>query len=386
MRSISQIFLVFWVSACAHQQSARVQSSWHALSKAKKMSCTSWPLREKDLKIEVVRPLSGSPAGVFVTVMKRDASPDYYFSPVSEDGAVDSNRLTSLVLPQHGLLAGGFRAGGKVHALVVTSPENAPILEIRQLESNVVLQRFPLGIKGVEEAYTHAGPHGEWLVVSTVEGPFHLYFLHHSVHGAAELRDLGITFQEPPHVASGPGGTLVVWHDAKSRSSLRGLWLETEDVLKRRAGVQADLALGDQNDLESWQAGATPEGFYLAIVTGDSLLGEADLKVAKMEIGSQFGQFEWVGQAPLRDIHAAEPYVVKTAHGTEVLLPNWVDEESTIARYNVTDENLGRPIFSGLFPRGTRIMDSLEDSASGRIWALTRHRIDSRWVYQICGL
>ena len=378
--------LLLALLSCVQTHAARIRSGWHPLAKAKEMTCTAWPLREKDLRVESIESFAGDPSGFFVTVMRRDSSKDYYFAPVEQDVLPKFDQILPLRLPHGSLLLGGVRAQGKANALVLTGGENGVILETRALSSGLVGQRISVPIRGFEGGRVVPGARGDWLLLEDGEGRHRIYFLASDARGNRELRDLRLVSDDQPKVAFVRGGLLVTMRANKGPHLLKTIWISEKEAGHPSPPNGPGLTVDIGGSFEAWNVGASPAGPIFAGIDGDSMVGEAKLRVGTLDLLNKNSKLQLIGKADLRDIHTTEPFVTETSNGTEILLVNWVDEESTIARYIVKAEGLSKPLFSGVFIKGARIVGQLSSKDSRLVRVLTRHRIESRWVYQICGL
>ncbi len=137
--------------------------------------------------------------------------------------------------------------------------------------------------------------------------------------------------------------------------------------------------------IESFATYLRDGNFHLAYVDGDSLVGESSLKVTKAALEGGSPSVKWTRQSSLRNVHVTEPVFVNSKKGLELLVLKWVDEESTIARYMVTAEGIGKPTYAGVFKRGSRIMEAFSVDA-GRAFAITRSKGSDNWDFLVCRL
>jgi hypothetical protein len=88
----------------------------------------------------------------------------------------------------------------------------------------------------------------------------------------------------------------------------------------------------------------------------------------------------------LKDVHVSDPVFLASAKGLQVLTLNWVDDESTIARYVVAGGTVGKPVYSGIFPKGSRIVDAFAGNDPSDTFVMMRHKNDTNWIFQLCKL
>jgi hypothetical protein len=177
-------------------------------------------------------------------------------------------------------------------------------------------------------------------------------------------------------------GVLAVWRNDKGDRRFQVRHLGRDGA----AGEPVVLPVKIEDDVESWSAAAYGQGFYLAYVEGDSLVGQAVLRVAYFNWRDGQPSVQWEKEDAIKDVHAGEPVFAAAEDGLELLLLNWVDDESTIARYQVSAGKLGPPSFSGVFERGARLTEAFSDAGGDDLFALMRYREDNKWTFKVCAL
>ena len=144
-----------------------------------------------------------------------------------------------------------------------------------------------------------------------------------------------------------------------------------------RLNIDAEL-------VESWASTAANKRLYLATVQGDTLAGEAVINISEFSLGSNGFRLERSHKHMLNDVHVTEPRFLDGNRGVEILLMNWIDEESTIARYLGSPAGPNKPLYSGIFPKGTRIIASFSHEESDVL--IARFRTGNQWNFQLCHL
>lgn len=386
MRFFLQVLLVVALCSCVHKQASRIKSGWYPLTKAQDISCTSWPLREKDLKVEEIVPFRGDNPGFFVSVIKRNGAKSFYFAPIERDANPKPSRFVPLDLPRGALFLGGTTIKGNTHVIFLTGESDRVVLETRNLDSELQGQRIPIVIKGYSRGQVIEGQGGDWLIIEDESGQSRVYFLAFDSQGNRTLKSVSLEIEEGAKMTLVQGRLLASYRANPQSHILNITRLNTSDALNSgyRSPIKHQLDLGGA--VEAWSLGSLPSGPILAAIVGDSLVGDAKLVLARLDLNSKNSKLQLIGKVDLRDIHVSEPLFSETPKGTELMLVNWVDEESTIARYIVQPEGLSKPLFSGLFAKGAHLVGLLQAKETDRIQVLTRHRIESQWVYQVCGL
>ena len=134
--------------------------------------------------------------------------------------------------------------------------------------------------------------------------------------------------------------------------------------------------------IESARALPVKEGIFLAAVTGDSLVGDANIEVFFFRFG--LSDPVWSKVMKLPHTHLGDPVLVLDgAIGHAVLMvPKWVDVESTIGTYRLSPEGLVPAANQGIFPAASVVADAAE--ITGGAAAMIRSRTKDKWRYKLC--
>ena len=371
------------IVCCQSPGTKNSASNWYPLSKSEKVNCSRWPLRDGELQIDEVNVVKGSSGGLLVSGLKRNGGQFNYFSPINSDSPAIGN-FAPLGLGPTAIVLGGTQSGSNLYAVIARNDENNVALELRTVPDNILSFSNYTGIKPIVAGEITLARSGIWLSYKTEDNFYHLIFF--NTREAKKITGHPITdlaLPNPPTVIpSGAESTaLIIWHDDKSDRPFKTQVIREDGS----SDAAADLD-GRYGQVESWAARALNRHLYLATIEGDTMIGQADLKVAEFNL-TQVG-FKPVHTASyvLTDIHTTEPQFFQGRNGLEVLLLNWIDEESTIARYHVGSSSPGKPSYSGIFQKGTRIMGTLQDPVQDAEYLVTRHREGTHWTFQLCRL
>ena len=384
MRPFLPLSLLLMTCACQTFGGRKTVSSWAALENAESVDCDSWPLRPKDLQINDLTFVHGRNKGFLASGLKRDASPMHAFAAFDDSTAVDGSDLKDLDFGRGAVVVGGASAFGRTYAIVVLNLAGGKsTIELRATPSNIVAYKGNFAAVNVIEGTTVRSQGGAWVVFKSDENEFRVAFidLRKKDHFQAKVVP-GLVFKERPQILAMAGrpGAVAVYKEGDIGRPFKTVTLSEAAT----AGPPVPLDISVAIQVESWSAVAVPGGDYLAFVDGDSLVGQADLRISHFNWTDSGVAVRWTKRAPLHDVHATRPVFIASRRGLEVLLLNWIDEESTIARYMVAGGNIGKPAFSGIFPKGSRIVDAFTGKSLDDIYVITRHRDDTRWAFQIC--
>ncbi len=356
------------------------------LRKAENARCAPWPKRDQDLQINELNVILGPKKGLLASGLKRDASPQNIYVPFTDDPQIDAADLLTINVGRNGLVIGGTTFGGRPAAVVVQNVgENKSALEVRTVTDNVVKFKGDLANVNVIEGSVVQSKGGLWIAFKSEENEYRVSFLDMRKPTTPVLKAAtGIKLSDRPELvaqATRPG-IVVVWKEGETGRPFRAEQL-TEDLGPSSA---SSLDVEVKDTVESWTAIQHSGSYYLAVVEGDSLVGQAALKLSQIGWGDGSPTVKAMKPVEIRDIHVSDPVFLVSAKGLEVLLLNWVDEESTIARYMVAGGMIGKPSYSGIFPKGTRVAHAFTGQDPGDRFVVTRHKSADQWSFNICEL
>lgn len=134
--------------------------------------------------------------------------------------------------------------------------------------------------------------------------------------------------------------------------------------------------------IESARALPVKAGVFLAAVTGDSLVGDANIEVFFFRFG--LSDPVWAKVLKLPHTHLGDPALVLdgTIGHAVLMVPKWVDVESTIGTYRLSPEGLVPSANQGIFPAASVVVDAAE--ITGGAAAMIRSRTKDKWRYKLC--
>ena len=144
------------------------------------------------------------------------------------------------------------------------------------------------------------------------------------------------------------------------------------------------LKLKTTAPIESVRALPTPGGIYVAAVTGDSMTGEGNIE-------AYFYRFNvrdavWGKVIRLPHIHLGEPALLMDgaapSAAVTLMVPKWVDRESTLGTYRLSPEGLVPMPNRGIFPSISVIVDAVANKSG--VAMMVRSRVKDQWRYKLC--
>jgi hypothetical protein len=382
MKLGAMALLAFTLSGCTLFQSQKTTSGWAPLAKAKDTDCGRWPMNDKDLGINELAVVHGPTPAFLATGLKRDGSPNHYYAAFDGDVSLDKEDLVPLALGRGAVLAGGLKRKGVPVVVVLYNAKGKATLEVRTVKGNLVQFKGDLAPTTVASGSLAPVEGGAWIVYKKDDTDYALAYLATGGDKVALAPVPGVTFRDAPVLLpkGGDGSVIAVWKEGETGKPFKVRGFGTDGKPGEIQGL--DVAVTSQ--AESWAATNHQGTNYLALVDGDSLIGQASLKVTAFGLVDGGPGIRWTKDAALKDVHVTEPVFVDGGKGLQVLLLKWVDEESTIARYMVAGANLGQPSFSGIFPKGARILDAF--GADDDVVVVVRNRESDHWAFRVCEL
>ncbi len=386
MRRFPLAFLGVSLAGCVTGGGHKTKSGWSVLQKADNARCAPWPQRSQDLQTDELNLIQGPKKGVLATGLKRDASPQNVYAAFNDEPQIDAEDLLTLNIGRSGVVVGGMTFGGRPAAVIVQNvAANKSTLEIRTVTDNLVKFKGDLATVNVVEGSTIASKGGLWITFKSEDNEYRVAFLDQRKPAAPVLKAVpGVKLSERPELIASPlrPGAVVAWKEGETGRPFRAQQL-SEDVGE---GSPTSLDIDVKDPVESWAAAHHSGSYYFAVIEGDSLVGQAALKISQINWGDASPSVKALKAIEIRDTHVSDPVFLTSAKGLEVLLLNWVDEESTIARYMVAGGMVGKPSYSGIFPKGTRVSHAFTGKDAGERYVITRHKVDSQWSFNICEL
>lgn len=390
MQQFTVVLFVVAISGCAVFSGQKTTSGWATLDKSESVKCSRWPLREKDLAIDEIFVVGKPAIGFLATGVKRDGSPLRLFATFNGDTEVEKSSLRELPLGRSAIVAGGFAAAGMPMVTLLQNEhvrnQNKAVAELRTVADNIVRFKVDLtnGIDVISGELTTMSD-STWLAFRRENGGHAI--LRFAAKGAGKISATtvsDVSFDEAPAlIQDGSGqGILAIRSEHEARQPFWARSISQDGAASSEQRLEFSIA----SQLESWSVVNHEGRHYLAVIDGDSLIGQAQLRVAALKQEDERPMVAWIKDLPLKDVHVTEPVFLPTATGLQVLLLKWVDEESTIARYNLAGDNLSQPSYSGIFPKGARIVRAFAGADSDDAYVIVRHRDDTRWIFQICSI
>jgi hypothetical protein len=357
------------------------KSDWIVLENADSVACSAWPKREKDLDISEIS-FQSSTSSFLVKGTNRNTSRYTYDLKFEDDEDVDPQDRANFQIGRSAQVAGLVKIGAVDHFVVFEDRQGKTQVEFRNITTNVVELSFTMNERQLTPLGVYPSNFGVWISYKNADQVIRFVFVDPRAKKDAKPVFVALNFPDLPRVnLSETDGMIFLTVTDRQKTKFSVFTIDVTGKASEAMSVSTKVAY----QIESYATYFNNSNFYIAYVDGDSLVGESSLKLLKAGIEGGSVAAKWTRQSSLRNVHVNEPVFVFSKKGLELLVLKWVDEESTIARYMVTADGLGKPTYAGVFKRGSRIMDAFSVDA-GRAFAITRSKGSDNWDFLVCRL
>ena len=281
------------------------------------LQCTPFSLAGDELDLTRLEVLEGTRPALFGVGRKRNTRPLAFYLPFTdEDELGQENRRAVEWSPGTRFLAGSPLAQRHL-ALLEVVMGNARRLEIRDMPGNITRSTGATFAGSLEDPVVrHVA--GSWWVaykdgasaMAMADSPWQML----QVSGEPTLVSRpvkGVSIPERPVLLPRASGVRVVWPDPAGRT------FTSRIIGPGGAAAPVTLPVKPVGGMESFQAFGRGEALYLAWVEGDSLLGEARLRLALI----RGNRLAWDKTYALEDIQAGPPVIAGRSGLAWVMLP-----------------------------------------------------------------
>ncbi len=374
--------------------SGKLKSDWDALQDAKKLSCAEIPIRKEDLRIDRVHVVPELGPSLILEVTTRRGVKSMYHLPFKSVSSMDEESLVPLPVSQDSILLGaGIWQQKAIFALKGTD-RGKSVIQVRDLQSNAVLQQFPADSKiawdlsdwqigeGKLRSLVREGKEDE----SLDDQPYLQFEV--QLDGKVGAKPRG---EPAPEVI----GQAQLFTDAQNNAQI--VWLDrgTSDKVKepsfiitrwRNGKEQRSLDRGERAPIESWvfQEGNTTN--LLSFVKGDTLLWtNASIEILRLSKTEPFAKQIQLS-VPISKVHVARPLLSADPKADYLLLPQWLDHELTVAAYRVEASEVIPLGYRGVFKEGTSFHAAFYHDPSRENLLILKAPANFTSRYSICRL
>ncbi|MEZ4742542.1 MAG: hypothetical protein R3B45_08855 [Bdellovibrionota bacterium] len=406
MRQIALYLSSICLSGCVLFPSEKRISKWSVLDQAKDISCKSIDTG-KHIGFENISVLQGYrnnttslPIALIAHVVKRSGAKSYDYYDFDGDLSLESEKRNSLIFGRNGMpLVGQLppKEGSEARIAVLRNKaKDESIIEIHNIRSNVVIASSAKIAGNFQGGNLMNTERGMWislegdqskvifikggdLLAKNEKGSERLLPVQSfpNLSAANKIALLGDTEQSAAQA-------LTLKSDIANDGKIKDLFLVTRLHEAGQQGSVYQLELPTEAGVEAWAVQSVPGGAKLAYIEGDSLIGQANLVLAKIKLGVASPIIEWQKMIPLGDAHVAQPYWVNSSNGQFLAMMKWLDEESTLSLYRVGFKQVESAKDFGVFAKGTAAIDLFSYGSDNEVYSVMRRKDGHKWDFSVC--
>jgi hypothetical protein len=381
------IILVGLVVGCETPGSRDPVSPWADLSRAQSSDCRPWPVSPTDLETQLILPAINEQKilGFVAETKTRSGSlkHDYFIA----DGLLKFREDNSQTIPignRTSILA-HFGLSGQPVILTSVVSSGRSTLEARAVGDNRLLGRSGF-VLDEEVRDAEVVVDGEYVFLTLRTGDYSTVFARYSV----SHKGVG-QFEKASFATSSRGATLVVERSRRKILLVEGKHASDMATFKISFIRPKDFTISGSQSIEvkapggveSWSVSNGSGGVSLAIIAGDSMVGQAQLIVGRLTVGEDNVNWLWTDSINLPDIHVSEPVWSSDSSGDVLTLVKWMDAEATIAIYDEVNSKLVARSDYGVHPKGSVVLKAF--SLTGQeVGLILRNKTNDVWVHSVC--
>ena len=367
------------------QEDSRV---FEELDTAEDLTCHKWFLDERSLGIYDIFPVGDNPHGLVAKIRRRDNAIQFHHR-FFKGRQLDEEGTSQLFIDPHAMILGSYVKGGqgaRQAMMALINPANGFRLELRSMPQNKVVYQDPKERQEIFDTQYMTSQSKIWLAYrQDDENATSRLMVYHPKGDKAfttkVITKLDFNLTHDLLVAHN-GGVFVI-----RRKSSGGRVRISYSYVSPQGKVSApvDLNVPIKSRVDSWTAIAKGGHIYVAAIDGEAFLRQASLRVAKMKVDGKVLKVSWVKTRSLMDFHVSTPVFQNSSNGLAILIPKWLDEKSTLARYNVENEGISGVGHVGEFLKASTITSSYYNDSQKKSFFVVRTKGgDVGWQFQVC--
>jgi hypothetical protein len=152
-----------------------------------------------------------------------------------------------------------------------------------------------------------------------------------------------------------------------------------------KSQVLGRKTLPTKGGLESWSTALLGQKIMMAVIRGDSMVGQSSLLLVAVDIAGMGLQDAWHQEFALTDVHVTEPVWISNGIHGFVGIVKWIDAEGTLSRFKVDSTGTKQLPDVGVFDKGTILAAGYLNGSNNGLGAF-RYRDKDLWKYKLCKL
>lgn len=377
------IYLLLVTAGCVHTPDTEYKSKWVKLDQSRKIKCVDWPLDKKDVRIEDIWHASGKDPGFLVSIVQRSGNLKFYWYPFSDSSRNWLESRKSFPIPEEAVIAGLVQIDNRSRPIYFINKSDKTYLEYLPYPGSETKNLGEFSSDSISGASSVQDRGNLWIYAQHDNDEKHSTSLSHlDVKADPIIKKINQTdFGEIP---------LLI--PTKSSESLYVLKSDLSTIMvssvskSKIVGTETAFSLAADQGIENWSAALMSPFLYIAYVDGDSLIGDAKLHILKYK--EKYNKFKEINKFDykIEDTHISKLHLFKNKNKIALLMMQWVDQESTIARFFISEHKVSGPEYLGVFPKGSQISLVFSDEKTEDLFVIVRHKKADFLEYKMCRL
>ncbi len=386
LQIIAIFLMILGLSGCTTTNTKTIDSEWTELGRVGALSCSAWPVKESEIDIAKVTGTSAGNGGFVATMRLRNGSQLPVYADSKDN--FNSEKLKSFPVGRDAHVVALSEWNKEPVAFVIQNKNDRAWLEIRGVRDNRMVSRMATPLQEeVNSGSLVAASRGWWLQLhhSETDSSFVFVSPEKGPNWNFTLSSYQAHTRFATVVSNDSGQNAYVVEQGKPVDENNSQFSVVQIDSAGKFSEQGKFTLATKSGLESWSASALGTRIVLAVVRGDSMIGQASLIVAAVSVSNRSATLAWKKDIPFPDVHLGEPVWLSNGNKAFLGLIKWIDAEGSLSRVKV--DASGAEVLSdvGVFPKGTVLAAGYLTDREKGIGAF-RFRDNELWKYKLCKL
>ena len=392
-QKMSLIFLILLgtiSSSCRHTNQTVIKSSWPPLKSVQSVSCKDWPLRRSELEVKSIQAGNNNSSDGFVVKVKtRSGQLEHQFREI--DGtSVESDEVFKLNWGLQAEYIGEYKKDNRSYFVIQRNSSRGPAIEIRNPIDNVIAHKTKALPRNFQAESILSSEKGLWLTYKVIKSEesiddtttqlMELEVSDRELVKGVEYKGLQFS-PETKVVALDKSNLFVMWRDSSlggGRDRFLYQFVKSPNVKSPVFTMSSDF----KEKVESWTVSLHRDGILAVFVSGDTLLWEnANLEYKFFD---NVGEQVWSKSESIENEHVGDPMLVSYDTHSYLLMPKWLDGESTLSVTKVGNGETQELGNFGVFKEGTFISAVMRMEESPRPHIIIRTPVSFVKKHEIC--
>jgi hypothetical protein len=398
MKKLSKFMfgLIYFCNSCAstNLSSDFSYQGWSILEEARSLDCEFWEKTRNELEIKELTPMFyGEKFSYFVKSRDRKGKFLRYIA-LSDDGLEVDERMALSWGADDRFIHDFLLDGQSVIVMQRKKNQGDTNIEIRDVKRNIIVassKPMPSNFEAVASIYD-----GKWLWVAyrldsediaEVDQNILVAKFIISKNKLDEVQKLNLNISGDLSLVRSKSSkqAFLIVNDTNTNQDQSGrkfIFINLTKNTGKKPQVKTLVKASDK--VESWSAVVNGDSLYLAFVSGDTLLWNN----AKLNMISY--SFQGIKQQEtsleIERIHVGDIRLISHTSGPIVMMPQWLEGESTVGFYSLNADRLKSMGVYGVFNQGTEFLGAFSYDNDPMVFLLNRSNESFSKKYSVCSV